>query len=169
MEMRNTVRELPQFVACLLLLVLFLPSCSPTAQEKQTLQQARRGMESLIAQLPNSSNFPVVATIVEEFADTVDGETCYYAQAYIVVGVHRSSEEALIAYVDSLVHQGWKVEREGMGYSMLVRGEHEQLIVDVNSPGWIVESNQDYKEAKKNYPAFLYVSVRYILPNRDKC
>lgn len=154
-------------LAVLLLLVLTSACTSP---HQKGLQQARIGLNKMMSQLPTFSQYPVVTTITGESVDVGRHRTCYYAEAYIVVGVASLPEEVLKAYTSYLLRKGWIIDREEENFKILTRGESEMLILETgHHAGWAIESNEEYQRAKGKYPLFLYITVRYILPAWEGC
>jgi hypothetical protein len=158
------VKNLYLFLA-IPVVVCLLASCT-----QQKLREARKGLDGSVAQLPSVSDFDVVTILSGESSITGSPKTCYYAQAYVVLGTSLSEEKALDVYVDELQSLGWTTERSDLeNLRVLGRGMHEQIAVSYGGPGWTIETNEDYIRAKDIYPTIIFVTVDFMLPNRDEC
>ncbi len=153
-----------------LVLAISILLCSMSSCTQEKLQEAKDGLNMSVAQLPNLSDFDVVTIMSGESSATASGETCYYAQAYVVLGTSLPEEKALEVYVDALESLGWIIERSDLERTrVLSRGMYERITVSHGSPGWAVESNEDYKQAKNIYPTVILVVVDFMLPGRERC
>jgi hypothetical protein len=143
----------------------------PFLRDQLKLRRAQVGFNEAMAKLPDMNEFETVTIISGTSSMTAYGETCYYSGAYIVLGTSLPEEKALKTYVDALQSQGWKL-KEGPQYDWekcLIRGEHEEACISIGGAGWAIESNEEYQEAKDKYPTFIFVSLRFILPQREGC
>lgn len=134
------------------------------------LQEVRNGLDVTVAQLPSSSCFDIVTVLSGASSSRDYGSTCYYAQAGLAIGTSLSEEDALKTYTDELMSQGWVLKQNDLERSrVLIRGQHERITVGLGGPGWMMEADEDYQRAKQIYPAFLFVTVTFVLPGREGC
>lgn len=148
------------------LLVLML-SCTSPWREQQLLREAEMGLNAAIAQLPKPSAFDVAAVISE----TAVVEDYYVARASVVLGTSLSEEEALSLYVDELQALGWRLqERKQYEDTKFLDhpDKHEQIVVEYGLIGWLIETREEYIQAKKSYPSIIIVGVDYILTSREE-
>ncbi len=144
-----------------MLCVLF--SCNSKSNE------ARKGLEHTIAELATPSEFDLVLSVSEDFSQSASGKTCYYGRMYLVYGTLLSEDAAIALYLDQLTDSGWQVEREMTYTWILTRGENEHVEIMINTAGWLIESNEKYKQARKDYPTLFVVTVDFMLPKVDDC
>ncbi len=154
----------------LAILALVAAACVLAGCERVRLHEARVGLEATVAGLPILDDFSQVTLISDRAWDRVFGEECYYAQAIAVIGTSLSAQDALTAYVDELLLQGWVFEQDLYPLEkMLHRGKHERAVVYVGPPGLMIELDADYQAVKSAYPTFLVVTVDFILPTTEDC
>ena len=147
------------------ILVGSVTSCIP-----MRLKQAKEGLKISVAELPQTEHFVTVASRSAESYRRFGTLICYSAGAEIVVGTSLPSHEALESYVRHLERKGWIVVRDDYERSKeLIRGEFELIDVNVNSPGWRMRVDEEYLRARETYPGFVYLAVRWYLPNRATC
>jgi hypothetical protein len=152
-----------------LLLVLALApvffSCMPFR-----LQEARKGLEATLADLPQTG-FTVISVIVfEPNGDTLSVDSmCYYDQAIVAVGSSLPEDDALASYVRELEAKGWLIQRSSGGYRELVRGEHESMGIHIGVPSRMLESDPDFRRRRGDFRSLVYLIIDYYLPSRAEC
>lgn len=150
-----------------LLILFFILSLLLSCNGKP--EEARKGLEHTIAGLSVSNDFDLVASISENFSQSAAGKTCYYGRMYLIYGTLLSEDVATELYLDQLQDSGWLLERELTYTWILTRGENERIGVTLNTAGWLIESNENYQQARKDYPTLLIVTVDFMLPKVDEC
>ncbi len=157
--------------ATALVLVCGLLLLGPFMRDQIYLRQARAGFQRELAELPMPEGFEMVTVISGNSSMNVNGKTCYYAGASIVLGSHFPPHEALQRYVRALQDQGWRLaeRRQYSEAKFLIRSEQEYVSVRLGRPGFLVEMDQNYRKAQERYTTFIYLSVRYILPGFKGC
>ena len=134
------------------------------------LNQVRGDLETIVARLPDQGDFHTVTVLFGASPSADYGRTCYYAQAYVVVGSELPEGYALDTYVSELRQQGWQVERDDLGWARtLVRGDNEVIDISTHGPGWIAEREESYQRARESYPTILFVAVTVMHPGRNQC
>ena len=161
------VHKLRSIMATFVLLGI-LGACS--GDENLNLRQVRDGLQSTIAELPNSSEFNTITILSGESSDSAYGKTCYYAQANIVVGTLLKEKEALETYVSKLEAKEWILKQNDLERSrILTFGKHARISISIDGPSWKIEDDKMYQQAKNIYPTFLFVTITYILPFMEEC
>jgi hypothetical protein len=99
------------------------------------------------------------------------GGGCYYAGIDIVLGTSYSDKEALGRYVLALKARGWRLadRPQHENSKEMMRAEQEDLVVSIGGPGFIIEADPAYQQARGRYRSFVYITLRYILPRVDEC
>lgn len=154
----------------LAILALVAATCVLAGCERMRLHEARVGLEATVAGLPSLDGFSQVTLISDRAWDEVFGGECYYTQAIVVFGTSLSAQDALTAYVDALLLEGWIVEQDhNVREKVLHRGKHERAVVYIGPPGPMVELDAYYQAVKSHFPSFLVVIVDFILPTTEDC
>ena len=144
--------------------------CSILSCTSLELRRARTGVDAAVAQLPVLKGFDVIKIENLEDSMSAGGETCYYARAIVVVGSHLPEIEAINVYSEALQSTGHN-PRDGRypKSRMFYRGSNERVLVAVSEPYVGFKNRVDWAEWKATYPTIIFVSVVYILPQRDGC
>jgi hypothetical protein len=146
-------------------LMVIFSSCIPAR-----LEEAQKGLEATLADLPQSSEFTVFSVISGEYYDELFGDSmCYWGQAIVAVGSSLPEEDALSSYVRELEARGWQAQNNLGRSRELVRGEHESIVVRLGAPSWMLESREDFKRRRDSFRSLVNVSVNYYLPSRAAC
>ena len=154
----------------LAILALVAAACILAGCERMRLHEARVGLEATVAGLPILDDFSQVTLISDRAWDEVFGGECYYTQAIVVFGTSLSAQDALTAYFDALLLEGWIVEQDlYVREKVLHRGKNERAVVYVGPPGPMVELDSDYQAVNSDFPTFLVVIVDFILPTIEGC
>ncbi len=142
---------------------------APYPWEWIILYRAQAGLERALRDLPLPEGFEMVTVIDSGSSEKGEEGGCYYAGVYIVLGTMLAPEEAMSRYVLALEAQGWYlVDSEGWEWSM-ARSEQEEITIRAQGPGPIIEMEPSYKQARERFPAFIYITLRYILPGAKGC
>ena len=140
-------------------------SCAPLE-----LRKARAGVDESVAQLPVLKGFDVIETVHLDDSMSVDGETCYYATAYVIIGSSLPEMEALGVYSETLLSTGYYPrQRQYPTSRVFLRGSNEYVVVRVGEPGIDFEDAVDWAQLKATYPTIVFVKLVFILPRRDGC
>lgn len=165
--MRNIARSLIGVV----LIVCFVTSCHPPVND-QKRQEARAGLDTVLAQLPELKEITRVKTLVYESYDNEHGEdVCYYAKGYVILGTSLPATEALDAYAQALRSTGWVNETsdEYKTSRMLILGDQERIVVSSGDPGLEIRNAVNYEQLRQLYTSVIVIRVDYTLPKRDNC
>src|SRR5574341_414748 len=92
------------------LLLFLMVACVQQINHLLKQQEARAGLEELIAELPQIDGFDTIRIVNFDSSFTAYGKTCYYAIDYLVIGSTLSEREALDVYTERLKSSGWKSE-----------------------------------------------------------
>jgi hypothetical protein len=147
-----------------------MTACTNPINSLLTYQKARSGLENLITQLPQSEEFNVIETIRQDFSFTVEEKTCYYARANLIIGTSMPETEALDIYEQSLKTLNWVPRGQQYKTSrILYYGNNDKLVVTSGEPGVEVKHAVNYEQLRKTYKGIIFVSIDYMLPNREEC
>ncbi len=136
------------------------------------LYQAQAELERDLHALPLPEDFHLV-TIIRgsrgERGPTKGEGGCYYAGVYVVLGTMLPPQEAMARYVRALKDQGWRIVNDKSWEWFLTRRAQEDLTISAQGPGPIIEMDPAYKQARGKFKTFLYITLRYILPQVGGC
>jgi hypothetical protein len=151
----------PIWSVCIVLVLCLTASCSI-----QKRQEVKEGLNTSVNQLPKSNEFETVTVLSGESSSK---ESCYYAEAYILLGTSLPADAALTAYVAELQALGWRESlRKIQNDRVLTRGTQERIAVTTN-PRWYIEDDEYYLKAKDTYRTIIFVSLWFYVPQRDGC
>ena len=149
----------------LIVLLCFTLSC-----RSLELRKARAGVDESVAQLPVLDGFDVIEIVHLDHSMNEGGGTCYYATAYVIFGSYLPEMEALDVYSAALQSTGYFPRQIQYATSrVFYRGPNERVVIRVGEPGVDFEDAVDWARLKATYPTTMFVSIKYILPQRDGC
>jgi hypothetical protein len=152
------------------LLLSLITACTNPINSSLDYQKARSGLENLMRQLPQSEKFNVIKTIKQEFSHTGGEKTCYYARAHLIIGTSMPETESLDIYEQSLKTLNWVPREQQYKTSrVLYYGNNDRMVVTSGEPGVDVKDLVDYEQLRKTYKSIIFVSIDYMLPNREEC
>jgi hypothetical protein len=143
----------------ILAILVLAASCS-----YEQWQDVRNGLAESLDQLPYLQNFEEITAVHGESRM----ESCYYAETVIVFGTAMSEAEALATYADALHSLGWLDRRHDERSRVLIRGAHERIRV-TGYQSLSVEMNEEYQQAKDDFPTIISVSLTFYVPQREGC
>lgn len=132
------------------------------------LYQAQAELERDLRALPRPEGFHLV-TIIGDHRPTKGEGGCYYAGVYVVLGTSLPPQEAMARYARALKEQGWRIVNDYGWEWFLTRRDQEDLTLSAQLPGPIIEMDPAYEQARGKFPTFLYITLRYILPQVSGC
>ncbi len=156
---------------CFFTLLGLLASCYPLVDpDKQ--QEARRGLDAALAQLPTLQRFTTAKILVYESHDAEHSSeyVCYYAKGYIVAGSSLPAEDAVSYYAQSVQPLGWSPNSDKLASERLLdRGLYERIVISPYEPEIEIQNAVGYAQLKKTYLSVIVIRVDYTLPSRDRC
>ncbi len=149
--------------------LLMLESCNNPIDQLRGPAQAKSGLESLVAELPNPASFNTTRIEYFHFSDSAYGKTCYYARAYLIVASSLPLPQAMDAYTERTQLSGWLLDgRQYESARSLVRGENSLLVIEAATPGAVTNA-EELARLQTYFKSIILVRLEYIVPKREGC
>ncbi len=156
---------------CLFASLCLLVSCYPPIDlDKQ--QEARRGLDAALAQLPTLQRFTTIKILVYESYDAEHSSeyVCYYAKGYIVAGSSIPAADAVSYYAQSVQSLGWLPDSDQhTSERLLDRGMYERMVISPYEPEIEIQNAVGYTQLKETYTSVIVIRVDYTVPSRERC
>lgn len=163
------MKRLPRLFVILMLLPLVV-SCAQQLSNTSKQQEARAGLDALVAQLPELENFNVTENLYFETSFTAYKKTCYYATGYVIIGSSLLEVNALDVYTEKLELLGWTPREKQHEIERVFYAEaNGRVVVSSGEPDESIKHAVNYQQLKENYRSVIFVRLVYMLPSRDEC
>ncbi len=159
-------------VLCILLLSYLLTSCDDPITQVRQQQEAKVGLGTALAELPQSPEFATVKVVSLERVDNGAnfGSTCYLERGYVILGSSLSEEETISLYFQKVQSIGWiPIGEQYPRSKTLYRKPNESMEIYVGEPGVDIEDAVNYAGLRKTYKSIAFVSVDYMVPSPGQC
>jgi hypothetical protein len=167
-------KDIFRFASLLLFIfgLVLVTGCNLVSARSQR-NEARRSLDELVNHdLPQIEGLETIEIVSFTSSRTEHSQTCHYATDYLIIGASMPEEAALERYVAGAESMGWIEERRRQydTTKLLIQGDHARLVVNIGGrPGADIEDAIDYEQAREVYQSLLFVSVDFMLPQRDGC